>query len=235
MGSDRLGRCKRQAWEGCVTGPPTGCGLYAVVEAGDGARERLAAALGAAELAAVLFAPAPGQRLRADEAKPLLQRARQAGVTALLLDDAELARALGADGVHLVAAGDPEAAYRAAREALGGDRAVGVDAGVSRHAAMVLAEAGADYVGFGAPLHLKDRDKARVRRAEMVAWWTPIFEVPCVAFDVETCEEAAALAADGADFVAVNLAAGLAVPAAADLLAEIARSLQADEADGPTS
>jgi thiamine-phosphate pyrophosphorylase len=218
-----------------VTGPPAGCGLYAVLEAGDGASERLAAALDAAEVAAVLIAPASGRRLRADEAKPLLQHVRQAGITTLLLDDAALALALGADGVHLGMAGDPKAAYRAAREALGGDRVVGGDAGVSRHAAMVLAEAGADYVGFGAPPHLKDRDKSRIRRAEMVAWWTTLFEVPCVAFDVETCEEAAALAADGVDFVAVTLAAGLAAPAGADLLAAIARSLQADEADRPTS
>ncbi len=213
------------AWEGCVTEPPTGCGLYAVVESGDGAGERLSAALGAAPLAAVLIAPPAGQRLGADQAKPLLQRARQAGVATLLLDNVDLAHALGADGVHLAAPDDPPAAYRAAREALGADRAIGVDAGVSRHAAMVLAEAGADYVGFGAPPHLKDRDKARVRRAEMVAWWAPIFEVPCVAFDVETCEEAAALAADGADLVAVTLAAGMDAAAAAGLLAEMARSL----------
>ena len=214
--------------------PPTGCGLYAVVEAGDDAGERLAAALGAAELVAVLIAPGTGRRLSGDEAKPLLQRARQAGVAALLLDDVGLTRTLGADGVHLAGRDDPQAAYRAAREALGSDHVIGVDAGISRHAAMVLAEAGVDYVGFGAPPHLKERDKARVRRAEMVAWWAPIFEVPCVAFDVETCEEAAGLAADGADFVAVTLAAGLAAPAAADLLAEIARSLQAGHTDGTT-
>lgn len=210
-----------------MTEPPTGCGLYAVLEAGDGAGKRLAAAMAAAELAAVLIAPASGGKLGAEEAKPLLQYARQAGITALILDDVELARALGADGVHLAGRDDPEAAYRAARSALGSDRAVGVEAGVSRHAAMVLAEAGADYVAFGAPPHLKDRDKARMRRGEMVEWWAPIFEVPCVAFDVETCEEAAALAADGADFVAVTLPAGLAEAAAADLLGQIARCLDA--------
>lgn len=214
--------------------PPAGCGLYGVLEAGDGAAGRLAAALGGAELAAVLIAPAPGQKLRAEEAKPLIQQARMAGVAGLIVDDAGLARALGADGVHLAGRDDTEAAYRAAREALGRDHVIGADAGVSRHAAMVLAEAGVDYVGFGAPPHLKDRDKARVRRAEMVAWWAPIFEVPCVAFDVETCEEAAGLAADGADFVAVTLAAGLAAPAAADLFAEIGRSLQAGHLGRPT-
>ncbi|MBO0766500.1 MAG: thiamine phosphate synthase, partial [Hyphomicrobiaceae bacterium] len=114
-------------------------------------------------------------------------------------------------------------AYRAARETLGKGGVVGVDAGISRHAAMVLAEAGADYVGFGAPAHLNDREKARGRREDLVSWWAPIFEVPCVAFDVETSEEAQQLAGAGADFVAVTLPAD--APAARELVNAIARSL----------
>ena len=202
---------------------PPGCGLYVVVEAGAGAEERLAAALAAVGPAAVLLAPGPGQRLSAAEAKPLVERAKGANVTVLVLDDVELARAVGADGVHLPARDEPQPSYKAAREALGKDGVVGVDAGISRHAAMVLAEAGADYVGFGAPARLKDRDKGRLRRREMVSWWAPIFEVPCVAFDVETRDEAGELAAAGADFVAVTLPAGLSADAARELLGEIAR------------
>ena len=38
------------------------------------------------------------------------------------------------------------------RAAFSGDRGIiGVDAGISRHDAMTVAEAGADYVAFGAP------------------------------------------------------------------------------------
>jgi thiamine-phosphate pyrophosphorylase len=213
--------------ENDVTEAPTGCGIYAVLEAGPAAGERLAAALAAAGLAAVLIAPAAGQSLSAAEAGPLLDQSRRAGAAALVLDDAQLARALGADGVHLRASDDPLAAYRAAREALGKDGVVGVDAGISRHAAMVLAEAGADYVGFGAPPHLKDRVKARTRRDELIAWWAAIFQVPCVAFDVETREEAAGLASGGADFVAVTLTPELTASAAGALMGDIARSVQA--------
>jgi thiamine-phosphate pyrophosphorylase len=133
---------------------------------------------------------------------------------------------LEADGVHLRTSDDPQAAYRAAREALGKDGVVGLDAGISRHAAMLLAEAGADYVGFGAPLHLKDRDKARDRREELIAWWAPIFQVPCVAFDVESREEAARLASAGADFIAVTLSAELSASAAGALVGDIARGVQ---------
>jgi thiamine-phosphate pyrophosphorylase len=213
-----------------LTEAPTGRRLYAVVEVEDGARERLAAALADVELAAVLIAPpagmGAGQRLEASAARPLVAQARQAGVAALVLDDSGLARAVGADGVHLKARDDPQAACRAAREALGAGAVVGGDAGISRHAAMVLAEAGADYVGFGAPPHLKDRDKARARREELITWWAPLFEVPCVAFDVETPEEALQMTAAGADFIAVTLPAGFTAEAVRALVRAVAGAAQ---------
>jgi thiamine-phosphate pyrophosphorylase len=60
----------------------------------------------------------------------------------------------------------------------------------------------------------------------MIAWWAPLFEVPCVAFDVETGEEAARLAAAGADFLAVALPAEVAPPALRERLAGIARAME---------
>jgi thiamine-phosphate pyrophosphorylase len=91
---------------------------------------------------------------------------------------------------------------------------------------MTVAEAGADYIAFGAPAHLKDRDKGRDRRNDLVAWWAEIFQVPCVAFDVETAQEAEALARSGADFVAVTLNAGLAAGDARNRVAEFFAALR---------
>lgn len=212
-----------------MTDQGTGCQLYVVIEAGLAAPERLSAALGAAELAAVLIVPAPGEALAAATCKPLVDLAKQAGVAALVLADAQLARTLDTDGVHLGSLKDLQTAYRGAREVLGRSSVVGADAGISRHAAMLLAEAGADYVGFGAPAHLKDRDKARARRDELIAWWAETFQVPCVAFDVETPDEAANLAAQGADFVAVTLSAGLPPAATSDMVGGVARAIQPSE------
>jgi len=206
-----------------------GCQLYVVIEAGDAAPERLAAAFGAADLASVLIVPPAGRPLDAAAARPLIEVAQRRGAAALVATDARLARSLGADGVHLGSPADPGDSYQAARAILGPSGVIGVDPGISRHDAMTLAEAGADYIAFGAPAHLKDRDKARTRRDELVAWWAEIFQVPCVAFDVETAQEADALAAAGVDFVAVTLPAGQSAAAARDLVAAIAAAIGARE------
>ena len=170
----------------------TPANLYLIVEAvsGHASLERLRAALGAAKVASVLIT---GGKLDAAAARPLVELIQSFDVAALIDGDAGLARALRADGVHLRGGPTLEAAYTEAREVLGTRYIIGGEAG-SRHDAMWLGEAGAEYVAFG----------PSEEQADFVAWWAEIFEVPCVAFDVE---DAGAMAQLGADFVAVRLAA----------------------------
>ena len=193
------------------------CQLMLVVEPGAGARERLKAALDVGQAAAVLVRPKAGDRLGAGEVKPLVDAARAAAAAALLFEDALLAKTLKADGVHLPEGQDVTRRVREARAVLGQDATVGVDAGHSRHAAMEAGEAGADYVAFGAgdgsSVGLEARD-------DLIGWWAEIFEVPCVALDVATADEAGRLARDGADFV------GLVVPAGA--MPDAVRALVSD-------
>jgi thiamine-phosphate pyrophosphorylase len=205
--------------------------LYVIVEVDEGAHERVEAALGTAGIACLLLAPPAGSALAADRIKPLVEAVQARQVAALIAGDIELARTVRADGVHL-GPGNLEEAYERARSVLGDRAIVGVDAGISKHDAMTSAEAGADYIAFGAPARLKDRDKARMRRDELVAWWGEIFEVPCVALDVETRGEAEALVGAGADFIAVRLAAGESPAAARELLTDIAAALAVAEAAG---
>jgi thiamine-phosphate pyrophosphorylase len=65
-----------------------------------------------------------------------------------------------------------------------------------------LAELGADYVAFGSTPASSGRE--REERAGLIAWWSEIFVVPSVAWNVESQDEAAELAALGADFVALS-------------------------------
>jgi thiamine-phosphate pyrophosphorylase len=177
--------------------------LYLVVGA-DAAPDRIGALLDAADVGALLVVPTDGAQFDAATLKPLVDAAQQREVAAILEGDAQLVRTLRADGVHLPAGKDIVERYGEARDILGNRFIVGVDAGRTRHDAMTLGEAGADYIGFGIPAHVEDRDTARARRQELVAWWSEIFEVPCVAFDVDALDDASALAAAGADFVALT-------------------------------
>ena len=180
-----------------------------VLEAGDGAAVRLSAALGAAPLASVVIAAASGRPLDAAAVAPLVAAVQKAGVAALIAADARIARVVKADGVHLPASATLEDDYAAARELISQRFIAGVDAGASRHDAMSAGEAGADYVGFGIAPDVPDQAAARSERLELIAWWAEIFEVPCVAFDVENPDEARALAEAGADFVGVAIGAGV--------------------------
>lgn len=203
--------------------------LYIVVAAGTETR-RLAPVLDAAAAATLLVAAGGSVPLTAQSARPLIELAQGKDIAALIEGDAQLARTLRADGVHLPWSKDVVSRYAEAREVLGNRYIVGVDVGRSRHDAMTLAEEGADYIGFGIPGHVEDRTSAAERRRELVAWWGEIFEVPCVAFDVETADEAKALAAVGADFIAMRADVDLDAGAAEGLARGIAEAAQQREA-----
>lgn len=187
------------------------CQSYLVVTLGrDGeALERLQPVLAHAAPASLLIVPADGCTLDAQAVLPIIKAGQDSGSAVLLANDAQLARTVKADGVHLDWSDDIARRYEEAREILGQRFIVGVDVGRSRHEAMSLGEAGADYIGFGIPAHVEDRDKARQRQYELVRWWGEIFEIPVVAFDVDDHERAAELAIAGADFVARRFPPGL--------------------------
>ena len=175
------------------------CRLYLVLPASPPAAiERfLAEALNATDVACVLLSagteadPALDARLRE------LTAARE--VAFLIENDAARAERIGADGVNIPA---DATLYGQAREHLGQRAIIGVGCNESRHDAMLLAELGADYVAFSSTPALSGREREEC--AELIAWWSDIFVVPCVACNVETQEESAELAGLGADFVALS-------------------------------
>lgn len=107
---------------------------------------------------------------------------------ALLSLDEKHARSC--DGIEVTTRAD----YDHARKLLGSDKIIGALAGISRHMAMDLAEAGADYVAF---------HQARLKPHEepIIQWWSSLFEVPCIAADPVGPDAVAQLLTQQPDFI----------------------------------
>jgi thiamine-phosphate pyrophosphorylase len=159
-------------------------------------------ALDAGDVAAlqIRLKDAPDEVIAAavDALKPIAQ-AR--GVAVILNDRPDLAASLDCDGVHV---GQDDMPYREARRIVGKARMVGVTCHDSRHLAMEAAEAGADYVAFGAFFPTATKEAKTRADPEILTIWQETMEIPCVAIGGITVDTAAGLAAAGADFLAVS-------------------------------
>ncbi len=134
-------------------------------------------------------------------AEALIPIAQAHDVAFILNDRPDLAAEVGADGVHI---GQEDASYAQARAALGPDKIVGVTCHNSRHLAMEAAEAGADYVAFGAFYASQTKQPKAAADPEILHWWSDLMVVPCVAIGGITMENAPPLIDAGADFLAVS-------------------------------
>jgi thiamine-phosphate pyrophosphorylase len=132
----------------------------------------------------------------------ILQPIAQArGVAFIMNDRPDLAAELNCDGVHV---GEEDMPYAEARRLLGADKIVGVTCGDSKHRAVAAAEAGADYVAFGAFFPSMTKAGAKYRaRPELLADWSETTVVPCCAIGGITQENCGPLVKAGADFLAV--------------------------------
>lgn len=122
-------------------------------------------------------------------------------VAFILNDRADLAAACRADGVHL---GQEDGSVAAARRLLGHEAQIGVTCHGSRHLAMEAGEEGANYVAFGAFFPTATKEVRHRARPEILAWWTTISPIPCVAIGGITAANCRPLVEAGADFLAVS-------------------------------
>lgn len=158
------------------------CRLYPVLASGDDFTGRIAQLqklAGEADIAAILL---PEACVQAPGIGPFITAAQGLGIAVLIENDVAACRRLKADGVEV----DGLAAFSAARAELGRDAMIGARAGASRHAAMSLGEAGADYVAMDAGL---------------IEWWAAMFEPACVCATPLTPADAGPVIAAGADFI----------------------------------
>ncbi|WP_426014542.1 thiamine phosphate synthase [Caulobacter sp. DWR2-3-1b2] len=128
-----------------------------------------------------------------------IARAHDAAV--ILNDRPDLAAQTRCDGVHI---GQDDMPLAQARKLMGQGAMIGVTCHDSRHLAMEAAEAGADYVAFGAFFPTTTKDALTTADLEILSIWQETMEVPSVAIGGVTAENAAPLATAGADFLAVS-------------------------------
>jgi thiamine-phosphate pyrophosphorylase len=102
--------------------------------------------------------------------------------------------------VHL---GQGDGDIAEARALLGSSAQIGKTCHDSRHLAMEAGEAGADYVAFGAFYPTSTKPSQYRPEPSILAWWSTLFEIPCVAIGGITPDNALPLVKAGADFLAV--------------------------------
>jgi thiamine-phosphate pyrophosphorylase len=164
---------------------------------------QLDAALGAADIAAVLLRLADAdERTLINRAKAVAAAVQRRDVALILDGHADIVARAGADGAHLTGI----ETFAAALALLKPDRIAGSGGLRSRHDAMLAAEAHADYVMFGEPDPKLERHGGRVPFAEVeerLTWWAGLLEVPCVGY-AASLDEVGVLAQTGADFIALG-------------------------------
>lgn len=181
-----------------------GCQLYLIspLDVGGDFPRRLETALAAGSVAAFQFRlKGIDQHEAAALAGPLQAICAEYDCAFIVNDSIALAKRLKADGVHL---GQGDGDVREARRELGADAQIGVTCHNSRHLAMEAAEAGADYVAFGAFFPTTTKDVQHRADIDTLQKWSLVTEVPCVAIGGITPANAKPLIDAGADFLAVS-------------------------------
>ena len=168
----------------------------------DGFADRLAAALEGGDVGAfqLRLKDTPDADVLAAAAR-LMPLCHEHDVAFIVNDRPDLARAAGADGVHV---GQNDTPYAEARQIVGDEATVGVTCRDSVALALDAAEAGADYVAFGA--FFPSGTKAGTARGDIehLAWWAKMMLVPSVAIGGITAGNCRPLVEAGADFLAVS-------------------------------
>jgi thiamine-phosphate pyrophosphorylase len=142
-------------------------------------------------------------RERYELGRELRELTREAGVTFVVNDRVDIARALDADGVHL---GDDDLPVPVTRELLGEDAIIGRSVSTVEDAEAAAA-AGADYLGVGAVFATGSKDdiddEEHAVGTDRVAAIADAVDIPFVGIGGITAENATEVVEAGADGVAV--------------------------------
>ena len=152
------------------------------------------------------------------EAREIQALCRRRGVPFVINDNVEIAREIGADGVHV---GQSDMKARDVRSILGQDKIIGVSAQTVEQA-LLAQEQGADYLGVGAVFPTGSKDDAVEVDHQVLARICQAVDIPVIAIGGITADNVVSLKGSGICGIAV-ISAIFAKPD----VEEAARSLRA--------
>ena len=179
-------------------------GLYVITDSGLIPDDQLAGRVGDAIAGGARLVQYRDKRddpaLRHHLAERLAEVCRRGGARLIINDDVALARAVGAEGVHV---GRDDAGVAAARAELGEDAIIGASCYDSLERARSAVAAGADYVAFGRFFPSQTKPDAPPARLGTLHRARRELAVPVCAIGGITADNAAPLVEAGADMLAV--------------------------------
>lgn len=182
--------------------PPNRCRV--VLLAGPGTDPlRVRAALDGGDVASViLFQEGMDEVSFQQMAEKIVPAAQRAGAAAIIAGDTRIAGRVQADGIH-VEAGKAQLADAIAR--FQSKMSVGAGGVRTRDEALELGEERPDYLFFGRYGYDAKPD-AHPRNLTLGAWWAEMIEIPCITMAGSDVSSVVAVAATGAEFVALSSA-----------------------------
>jgi thiamine-phosphate pyrophosphorylase len=131
----------------------------------------------------------------------ILEVTRRYGVPLIINDSPEIAREIGADGVHI---GGEDASVHNARAILGADAIIGVSCYNRIERGLNAVQAGADYVAFGTPYNTPTKPDREPTSIEILNQAVKLInEIPVFAIGGITKENARTILETGVDGIAV--------------------------------
>lgn len=135
-------------------------------------------------------------------AEKIVPVAQAAGVAVVIAGDSRIAGRVHADGIHLDAGKDELAE---AIERLQSKMMVGAGGAKTRDDALDLGETRPDYIFFGR-FGYDTKPEAHSRNLSLGQWWAEMIQIPCIVMAGSDLASVAAVAATGAEFVALSSA-----------------------------
>ena len=188
------------------TSPPNRCRIVLIAPSGesaDGFKARFEAAISGGDIASIIL-PANGMDEASFQAfaERIVPVAQAAGIAAIVAEDTRIAGRVQADGIHI----------DSGKEALGEAVAnfhpkltVGAGGAKTRDDALELGEIRPDYIFFGR-FGYDNKPEPHSRNLSLGGWWAEMIQIPVIVMAGSDIASVEAVAATGADFVALSSA-----------------------------